>query len=98
MNFLTSKHPDAAPWFIIDWSSYVLSIGSPNIVTSVWTEVSSTGITVSDDTVVDLQTKARIIGGTDGEKHYLENKVTFSDLSSDVASFTIVVADGVPDL
>lgn len=98
MNFLTSKHPDAEPWFIIDWTDYIFSIGSPSIVTSVWTEVSSTGLTIEDDAVVDLKTRARIVGGTDGEKHYLENKVTFSDSSSDVASFIINVADGVPDL
>lgn len=97
MIFLTSKHPDATPWFIVDWADYISSIGAASISTSVWTEVSTTGLTIENDAIDEFKTRARIIGGTDGAKHYLENKVTFSDSSSDIVSFTVVVADGVPD-
>jgi hypothetical protein len=91
------KHPWSNTRVGVDWSRYLLSIGSPAIQTSEWVDATSIGFSLTGAAISAAVTSVYVAGGLDGETGYLENRVTFDDGGSAVYTIDIIVADKVPD-
>lgn len=87
---LAPKHPEDDRFYKLDWSDWLAS--GVTISTSAW---SMTGITDSNDSIVDSSTatQVRIAGGTDGTSYEAKNTITTSDGQTVVGILTIQVSD-----
>ncbi len=94
--FVTTKHPEAKPWLMLDWSEYAGAQGGPAIAASTWNDAGSSTVTFEAPAFDNHETRVLLAGGANGEIAYVENRVTFTDGSIEVRTVVVSISDEVP--